>query len=169
MKPIGVLFLFIFLLLPSVSLSEVSQVKSPLILGYPNRSGEYKYVSLLRLLTSPEKYDGKKIVTEGILFTGKDASYLFLYTEDLVRSRLDNAFSLIFKFDPTIPDGWGFKLHRKRILVEATLTAPSEKLVFGTGGGRLAVSYIREIREGVDFAAEAWPQTEDKSEPTSQP
>jgi hypothetical protein len=101
-------------------------------------------------LATPEKFDGQRIVTDGLLFTGEQESYLFLFTEDWRRFRLFNAVMLRFDLKPPTPERWGELLHGKRVEVEGVLRGPSSTVVLPAGGGVLErVTRIYEIKDGV--------------------
>ena len=147
---------FVIGILVGIGQVHAGEVKSSLgrLVGSKDRNSHAEHVGLLKLLLAPEKYDGKRVQTEGIFYAGgKQETFLFLYTEDWQRLRLDNAFTMSYAFAQQPPVNWGKEMNGKRVLIEATLRAPTKTLAFPTGGGLLdQIIFVQEIADGSEAA-----------------
>lgn len=111
--------------------------------------------SLLKLLVAPREFDGQRVTTDGLLFLTETDSYVFIYTEDWQRFRLDNAFRVTFSLPPIVPADWRTMLQGKRVEIDATFIAPKSGSFSGAGGGILTeITRIFEINDGYETILE---------------
>lgn len=69
---------------------------STLLVNYPSHAQTVSpekrtYVSMLQLIATPEKFDGKQVVVTGFLQLGHEADLLYVHQEDQKHGILENA------------------------------------------------------------------------------
>jgi hypothetical protein len=78
-------------------------------------TGVVRHVSIIRLIASPEEYDGKHVNVVGFLKVEFEGNAIYLHREDYVKALTENAIQL------DMPDSKVFlKYDRQYVLVEGT-------------------------------------------------
>ena len=65
----------------------------------PETTDAHHYAPLIRILASPDNYDGKRVVTEGYLHLGFESSSLFLSKSDFDNLLTQNSIAIVVPDD----------------------------------------------------------------------
>jgi hypothetical protein len=116
--------------------------------AFGKRKEQSALISSIRLLTNPEKYDGKRVFLDGFVVTGSDRCFLFASESDALRFRMTSAFMMSFEGSISLPTKATELLDGKWVCLEGVFRDLKENEVAGAGGGYIeAISFVMVLGE----------------------
>ncbi len=96
------------------------------------KTGVVRHVSIIRLIASPEEYDGKSVNVVGFLKVEFEGNAIYLHREDYLKALTENAIQLDMP-DPKVY----LKYDRQYVLVEGTFVKCDDARFTCTFSGRI--------------------------------
>lgn len=102
---------------------------------YGKRKAQGPMINSVRLLSTPERYDSKRVFADGFIRLLDRRYYLFTNKDDASRYRMNSAFLLSFAFDISQKVPKDIIIDGRWIAVEGTFRGIPENVEPGYGGG----------------------------------
>lgn len=146
---------FFRIIVAAVTLTTVAlgtqSAEPPKAIGALSRQGEVLLVSPMGLIVSPEKYDGKRILTDAYLQLAENgfdrAMLLYCFREDMNEGRRAHAFAILLSPDLAKQSSELAEFDKKRVKLVGIFRRNTEKIMYAAPGGAVtSVEWIAVAR-----------------------